>query len=110
MTGCRMAIMNLEIVAVQFQERRPVLALGDRRRFVKRRLRLLVRHFQEKEKRQLLHVVPVRETVIPEDVAVVPELLDEGGGIAHDAGRKVSVPGFKYSARMRISRVLFLKS
>ena len=37
------------------------------------RLRLLVRHFQEKEKRQLLDVIAVGEIVIPQDVAVVPQ-------------------------------------
>ena len=44
---------------------------------VERRLRLLVRHLQEQQERQLLDVVAVGQAVVPQDVAVVPELLDE---------------------------------
>ena len=47
-------------------------------------LRLLVRHLQEQQKRQLLDVVAVGQAVIPQDVAVVPELLDELAGDCHD--------------------------
>jgi len=42
---------------------------------------LLVRHFQEQQKRELLDLVAVGQPVIAQDVAVVPELLDEGGGL-----------------------------
>jgi hypothetical protein len=38
---------------------------------------LLIRHFKEEKKRQLLDVIAVRQPVIAEDVAVIPELLDE---------------------------------
>src|SRR5208282_3439891 len=44
-------------------------------------LRLLVRHFQEQQKRQLLHVVTIRKAVIPQDIAIIPELLNELGGM-----------------------------
>ncbi len=45
---------------------------------------LLVRHFQEQQKRQLLNVIAVGQAVIPQDVAVVPKLLNELLWIAHD--------------------------
>ena len=80
----RMAVMNLHLVAILRQQRRPVRPFGNGRRLVERRPGLLIRHFQEEQKRQLLHVIAVGQTVIPQDVAIVPELLDEGGGIAHD--------------------------
>ena len=73
-----MAVMRFQFVAVLGQQARPILALGHGRRLVERRLRLLVRHLQEQQKRQLLDVIAVGQTVIAEDVAVVPEFLDEG--------------------------------
>ena len=36
---------------------------------------LLVRHFQEQQKRQLLNVIAVGKAVIPQDVAVIPKFL-----------------------------------
>jgi len=50
---------------------------------VERRPRLLIRHLEEKEKRQLLHIIAVGQTVIAENVAIIPKLLDECGGVAH---------------------------
>ena len=44
---------------------------------VERRLRLLVRHLQEEQERQLLDVVAIGEAVVAQDVAVVPELLND---------------------------------
>ncbi len=73
----RMAVMDLQIVAVQLQQRGPAVTFRNRRRLVERRLRLLVRHFQEQQKRQLLDVVAVGQAVIAQDVAVVPEFLNE---------------------------------
>lgn len=43
------------------------------------RLRSLVCHHQEEQERELLDIVAVGYAVVPEDVAVVPELLDDGG-------------------------------
>jgi hypothetical protein len=78
-----MAVVGFQLVAILGQQRRPVLALGNGRRLVERRPRLLIRHFQEKEKGQLLDVIAVRQPFIPQDIAVIPKFLDEGGGIAH---------------------------
>lgn len=79
----RVAVKDFQVVAVCAQQRRPILALGNGRRPVERRTRLLIRHLEEQQKRQLLDVVPIGQAVIPQDVAVVPKLLDEGGGVAH---------------------------
>ena len=69
--------MRLKLVAVALQERRPVEVVRDGRRLVPGRLRLLVRHLQEEEVRELLDVVAVGEPVVPKDIAVVPEFLDD---------------------------------
>ena len=45
------------------------------------RLGALVRHFEEEQIGELLDVIAIGEAVIAEDVAVVPEFVDEGGGI-----------------------------
>ena len=70
-------IMSFQLVALQLQQRISTEHFGNGRRLIERRLRLLVRHFQEEQKRELLDVVAVRQTVIPQDVAVVPKFLDE---------------------------------
>ncbi len=75
-------VMRLQFVAVLGQKARPVVALGHGRRLLVQ-LRLLLRHLQEQQERQLLDVIPVRQPVIPQDVAVVPELLDELLGGSH---------------------------
>lgn len=43
--------------------------------------RLLVRHLQEEREGQLLDLVAIRQAVIAQDAAVVPELADKSGGI-----------------------------
>ena len=61
--------------------------MGDR--LLNGGLALLVRHFQEQQKRQLLDVIAVGQPVIPQDVAVVPEFLDEllGVVVCHSLSR-----------------------
>ena len=53
---------------------------GDRQRKALGEARQSGSHQQEG---QLLDVVAIRQTVIAQDAAVVPELLDEGGGVGH---------------------------
>ena len=72
-----MDVVRLQLFAVAREQALPVEPLRDERRPIERRLRLLVRHLQEEQVGELLEVVPVRETVVAEDVAVVPESLDE---------------------------------
>ena len=81
----RAAVVGLELVAVTGEQAGPVESLGDGRRPVAgqqrvRRLAALVHHLQEDEVGELLQVVAVGEPGVPEDVAVVPELLADGGG------------------------------
>ena len=46
---------------------------------------VLVVHLEEEQVGQLLDVVAVRHAVVAQDVAVVPETLDDGGGlVGHD--------------------------
>ena len=71
------AVVGFEFVAVLGEQGGPVFAPGDGGGFVEGRFGLLIGHFEEQEEGELLDVVAVGEAVIPEDVAVVPELLDE---------------------------------
>ena len=73
----QMAIMNFQLVAVLGEQAGPVEAFGNGRTFVERRLALFIGHLEKEQKRQLLDVVAVRQPVIAQDVAVVPEFLDE---------------------------------
>jgi hypothetical protein len=63
-------------------ETRASVALEHCGRLVERRLGLLIRHFQEQQKHQLLDAI-AESAVIPQPVAVVPEFLDAGGWVAH---------------------------
>ncbi len=75
--------MNFQIIAIRLQQYVPSETLGNGRGLVKRRPGLLIRHFEEQEKRQLLDVIAVGQAVIAQDIAIVPELLDELLGVAH---------------------------
>ena len=77
----QMAIMNFQLVAVLGEQAGPVEAFGNGRPFVEWRPALLVRHLEKQQKRQLLDVIAIRQPVIAQDVAVVPEFLDELGGL-----------------------------
>jgi len=70
--------MVLKLRAVLFEETFPVKFTWDRRWFVEGRAGLLVVHFEEKEIRELFDVIAVTDAVVPKDVAVVPEPLDDG--------------------------------
>ena len=77
--------MDFQLVAIFAEQAGRVEAFGNGRPFVKRRLALLIRHLEEKQKRQLLracaeprrNIVPVRQAVVAQDVTVVPEFLDK---------------------------------
>ena len=80
-----MAVVRLQLIAVALEQALPVKVLRNRRSLVERRPALLVGHLEEEQKRQLLDVVAVRKPVIAQDVAVVPEFLDQLGGLfGHD--------------------------
>ena len=67
-----------------FKEARPIVLFRDNRRLIQRRLRALVRHLEEKQVGELLDVASVKKTVIAQDVALVPQLLNDGGGCIRD--------------------------
>jgi hypothetical protein len=75
--GQDVAIVDLQAVTIQRQQARPVEALGDERRPLERRPRLLVGHLQEQQIRELLDVVTVGEAIVTQDAAVAPQALDE---------------------------------
>ncbi len=72
------------------------LAIQDRAVFVEQRapaqffrdgaglakLGILIIHFQEDQIGELLDVIAIRDAVIPQDVAVIPDTLDDGGGLS----------------------------
>ena len=72
------AVVGLEVVAVRAESALAQSSpAGTSDGSVVRRLRLLVGHLEEEQVRELLDVVAVGEAVVAEDVAVVPELLDD---------------------------------
>ena len=71
------AVVRLQFVAVLIREAGPVQPLGDGRGLGVGRQGLLVGHLQEKEVGELLHIVAVAHAVVSEDIAVVPEPLDD---------------------------------
>ena len=79
------AILGLQGIAFLAEQARPVIAGRDDRLPVVGRLRLLVRHLEEEQERDLLHVGHVAQAVVPEDVGEVPGFADDLLGVgAHD--------------------------
>ena len=77
----RVAVVVEELIAILGQQRGPGIGAGDDAGLAVRRLRALVGHFQEQQVSELLDIVAVAHAVIAQDVAVVPEFLDQGGGV-----------------------------
>ena len=82
------AVVGLQLVAVPRHQAGPTVAFGDRWRLIVRqqgvgRAAPLVHHLEEDEVGELLQVVAVGQTGVPQDVAVVPQLLADGGGGGH---------------------------
>ena len=69
--------MRLQLSAVALQQTLPIEIFRNRRRLIEWCSALLVRHLEEKQEGQLLDVIPVRQPVVPQDVAVIPEFLNE---------------------------------
>ncbi len=85
-----------QIVAVPLEEAGPIVVAGNLAGLVVRRLRPLVSHLEEEQVRQLFDVIAIAHPVIAEDVAVVPELLDDRGCIHYDV--PLFIFRFLYSA------------
>lgn len=75
----RVPVVIEKLVAVALDEALPIVSFGDRALLVVGCSGALVRHLQEKQIGELLDVVAVRHAVVPEHVAIVSELLDDGG-------------------------------
>jgi hypothetical protein len=75
------AVVALQGVAVQPQQALPVEIGGDGAAPAEQAG--LVIHLEEEQVGELLQVVAVRNAVVAEDVAVVPDALDDGGGSGH---------------------------
>ena len=66
-----------QLVAVPLDEIRPIVLLGHRTSLVVGRPGALVGHLEEQQISELLDVITVRHAVVAQDVAVVPEFLDD---------------------------------
>ncbi len=83
------AIVIEKLVAVTLDEALPAVLVQDDAFLVVRLLRALVRHFEEEQIGELLDIIAVTHPVVAEDVTVVPEFLDDGGG-GHSNRSKIS--------------------
>jgi hypothetical protein len=72
-----MSVVIEQVVAVLLQQTRPAVFWRNLAGLVVRRLRPLVGHLEKQQIRQLFDVVAVAHPVVTEDVAVVPEFLDD---------------------------------
>ncbi len=70
--------MRVKIVAVEAFEALPVEGARDKDGTIGKELLPFVGHLEEEQECELLDVVLIQEAVIAEDVAVVPEFLNDG--------------------------------
>ncbi len=75
-----LAVVGLEFSAIAACRARPGVGLGDDGGPVEGRLGLLIGHLEEEQVGQLLDVVAVADAVVPQDVTVIPQALDNGCG------------------------------
>src|SRR6266404_7559211 len=73
----QVSIMNLQLIAVAFEQALPVVTLRYRVQLIEWRPGLLVGHLEEQKVGELLDVVSVRQAIVSEYVAVVPHLLND---------------------------------
>ena len=83
------AVVRLQRVAVEAEQAGPAQLVGDGAGLAELVL-LLVGHLEEEQVGELLDVVAVGDAVVAQDVAVVPEALDDGGGLGRHDGSLVS--------------------
>jgi hypothetical protein len=79
----RMLVMDFQMVAINFISDPQLKPLGIASGWLNGGASLFIRRFKEQQKRQLLHVIAVGQAVFAEDVAVIPELLDELRWVGH---------------------------
>src|SRR5208283_2399101 len=73
----RSALRNTSQSAIPLRCKNSIHVFRDDRWPVEGRLRLLIGHLQEKQIRELLDVVAIAEAVVAQNVAVVPEFLND---------------------------------
>ena len=66
------------VVAIFLEQTGPTVLIRNLAGQIVRGLRPLVRHLEEQQIRQLLDIVAIAYTVVAEDIAVIPELFDDG--------------------------------
>lgn len=76
-----MAVVVEQRIAIPGQQRGPGIGGWDGAGLVVGRAAALVRLLEEQQVAELFDVVAIAQPVVAKDVAVVPELLDEGGGV-----------------------------
>jgi hypothetical protein len=76
--GQDVAILGLQLVTLSAQQALPVEVGGDDARLAQQPA-VLVIHFEEEQVGELLDIVTVGDTVIAQDVAVIPKALNDGG-------------------------------
>ena len=74
-------VLLLQLRALEGVHIRPSVSGGDAGFPPVRRLGVLVRHFQENQVSQLLQIVAVGHTVVPQGVAHTPDFGNDGGGL-----------------------------
>ncbi len=72
-----MAVVVEEFVTIFLQETWPTISVGYATGLRIGRLRPLIGHLEEQQIRQLLDVVAIAHPIVTQDVAVVPEFLDD---------------------------------
>ncbi|VVB62827.1 Uncharacterised protein [uncultured archaeon] len=78
-----MAVLLFQLCSFFREEALPVQAPGYGGWLANWWLGLLIGHLQEEEVGELLQVVAVAHAVVSEDMAVVPDPLDDGGFFGH---------------------------
>ena len=76
-----MTIVGFECVTVSRHEARPVIDLRNYRWLFPGRLCPFVGHLEKEQVGKLLDVVTVRQSIITQDVAVVPQFLNDLLGV-----------------------------
>src|SRR6266487_1127973 len=72
-----MAIVRLKSITITAHQALPAVSLRNARKLVIGRLRTLIGHLEEEQIGKLLNIVAVGHAIVSQEVAVVPEALDD---------------------------------
>src|ERR1022692_1024456 len=105
------AVVFLERDAVHFDEAGPVVIFGDGGLLVVRRAGAFVVHLEEEKIGELLDVIAVGDSVVAEQVAVVPDFVDEiGSGGRHQAAQSELTAGAGFAIWLTASGTMLLSN